>query len=548
MAPAELVTTVLLGRAWCPVQGDLAAVAVRGGRIIAVDAAARALADDPGAAVVEVGDGILLPAFADGHAHPLFGGLEAEGPRVGDVTSVDELVAEVARWAAAHPDEPWVRGASYDPALTPDGLFDARWLDAVVPDRPVVLRAADYHTVWVNTRALELAGIDAATPEPPLGEILRRADGSALGTLREWGAVDLVLDHVDPHPLEVRVRAIERATRHLASLGITWVQEAWVEAGDVEAYLAASAQGRLHTAVDLAQHADPRRGPAQVEHLVEVRDRVHRHGDPLLTAHTVKFFADGVIEGATAALLEPYSGPGCSHTGMLVWEPDALAEMVTAVDAQGFEAHVHTIGDRAVRVALDAIEAAVNANGPRARRRPVIAHVQLIDDDDRPRLAELGVVANIEPLWAQLDEVMEALTVPRLGEGRASAQYPLATLHHLGTRLSFGSDWPVSSADPLEGIAVACSRQTEDRVPAAGWTPHERLSLETALTAYTAGTAHQAGRRAGTLQVGGDADLVMLDRDPFTVADPLDLATVRVTHTWLRGTLTHDASPEKSGS
>lgn len=534
-APHADGTTVFVGRAWCPVQGDLEAVAVAEGHITAVDAAASALVGAPGTVVVEVRDGILLPAFADGHAHPLLAGLEGHGPRISDAGSVAAVVAQVARWADDHPDEPWIRGASYDPALAPDGLFDARWLDEAVPDRPVVLRAADYHTVWVNTAALELAGIDGTTPDPPLGEIARRADGTPLGTLREWGAVDLVLDRAGPHPLDVRVTALDEATSHLAGLGVTWVQDAWVGADDVEAYLAASAQGRLRIAVDLALYADPRRGPEQVEHLLDLRERVRRHGDPLLTAHTVKLFADGVVEGATAALLDPYAGTSCAHRGMLVWEPGALAEIVAAVDVHGFQVHVHTIGDRAVRVALDAIEAAMSANGPRTQRRPVLAHVQLIAEADRPRLAALGVVANAEPLWAQLDDVMEALTVPRLGEPRASTQYPWATLGELGTRLSFGSDWPVSSADPLAGVAVACSRQTEDRMPATGWTPHERLSLAAALTAYTAGTAHQAGRRAGTLEVGQDADLVLLDRDPFTVADPHDVSAVRVTHTWLRG-------------
>lgn len=531
-------TTVFTGRAWCPQLGDVGAVAVREGRIAAVGDEALALRGGPATTEVEVGDGILLPAFADGHAHPMYGGLEAEGPQVRGCASVEEVVAEVGRWATAHPDEPWVRGASYDSSLAPEGLFDARWLDAVVPDRPVVLRAWDYHTVWVNTRALELAGIDADTPEPVLGEIPRRPDGTPLGTLREWGAVDLVLDHAGPHPLEVRVRALERATRHLASLGVTWVQDAWVEEEGLEAYLAASAQGRLHCAVNLALYADPRRGSGQVDAFVEQRQRVRDHGDPLLTADTVKLFADGVVENATAALLDPYTGPECPHTGMLVWEPEALAAMVTAVDALGFQPHLHTIGDRAVRVALDALEAAERANGPRDRR-PVLAHVQLVDEADRPRLAALGVVANAEPLWAQLDSLMEVLTAPRLGEPRASSQYPWATLRDLGSRLSFGSDWPVSSADPLEGVAVACSRQTEEREPAGGWTPHERLSLEAALTASTAGTAHQAGRRAGTLRPGDDADLVLLDRDPFTVTAPRDLDRVRVTHTWLRGRPTH---------
>ncbi|MGL5931191.1 MAG: amidohydrolase [Dermatophilaceae bacterium] len=531
---------VFTGRAWCPEQGDLDAVAIRGGRIVAVGAEARALRGSAGVEEVEVGDGILLPAFADGHAHPLFAGLEAEGPQVRHARTVKEIAAEVGRWATEHPDAPWVRGGSYDPALAPDGLFDARWLDAAVPDRPVVLRAADHHTAWVNSVALELAGIDADTPEPVLGEIPRRDDGTPLGTLREWGAVDLVLDRAGPLPLAARVRAVERATRHLASLGIGWVQDAWVEADDVDAWLAASTEGRLYCGVDLALYADPRRGPGQVDRFVALRERVRRHGDPLLTAETVKLFADGVVEGATAALLEPYAGRECSQRGMLVWEPGALAEMVTAVGAAGFHPHLHTIGDRAVRVALDALEAARVA-GPRPGRPPVLAHVQLVDDADRRRMAALGVVVNAQPLWAQLDAVMQLLTVPRLGEPRASRQYPWATLSGQGIRLAFGSDWPVSSADPLEGIAVACSRQTEHGVPADGWTPHERLSLAAALTAYTAGTAHQAGRAAGTLRPGDHADLVRLDRDPFTVAEPHELDRVRVTHTWCRGQLTHQS-------
>ncbi|MGL5819330.1 MAG: amidohydrolase [Phycicoccus sp.] len=453
--------------------------------------------------------------------------------------SIQEVAAEVGRWAADHPDEPWIHGSSYDPSLAPDGLFDARWLDAVVPDRPVVLRAGDYHTLWVNSVALERAGIDADTPEPVLGEIPRRADGTPLGTLREWGAVDLVLDRAGPRPLAVRVRAVERATRHLASLGVTWVQDAWVEADDVDAWLAAAGQGELHCAVNLALYADPRRGVGQLDRLVELRERVRRHGDPLLTAETVKLFADGVVEGGTAALLEPYDGPECSHRGMLVWEPGALAEVVAAVDAAGFQPHLHAIGDRAVRAALDALEVAQRAGDPRPGRRPVLAHAQLVDDADRRRIAALGVVVNAQPLWAQLDPVMELLTVPRLGEQRASRQYPWATLSGLGGRLAFGSDWPVSSADPLEGIAVACSRQTEHGAPAGGWTPHERLTVPAALTAYTRGTAYQAGRAAGTLRPGDDADLVRLDRDPFAVAAPHELARVRVTHTWCRGRLTH---------
>lgn len=535
------LTRILSGRLWCPVGGDVAAVAVADGRIVATGDAALALRGGAGVEVEEIADGVLVPAFADGHAHPLFGGLEAEGPQVRAQRDVAGIVAEVRRWAGENPDAAWILGASYDSSLAPEGLFDARWLDEAVPDRPVALRAWDYHTMWVNTPALELAGITADTPDPVLGEIPHRPDGSVLGTLREWGAVDLVAAVAPSWPMETRVRSLERAGAAYAALGVTWVQDAWVEPDTLEVYLEAARADRLPIRFNLALHADPRHWPNQLEGFVEARRRVEELAHPYLTAHTVKFFADGVVENATAAVLEPYCGcPG--NSGMLVWEPDLLARAVTEVDAAGFQPHIHTIGDKAVRVALDAVEAATRANGPRDRRA-VLAHVQLIDPADRARLAELGVVVNAEPLWAQLDPLMNVLTVPRLGEARSGTQYEWATLRTQGSALSFGSDWPVSSADPLEGMAVACSRQTAEREPAAGWMPHERLSVAEAFRSYTAGVAHQAFREAGRLAVGCDADFALLSRDPRSLDAPRDLDTVRVTGTWIGGRRIHPPAP-----
>lgn len=522
------------GNIWCPTAGDLDAVLVEDGRITATGAAARArLHDRPDAETVDIADGLLVPAFADGHAHPLFGGLEAEGPRVRQQDSVAGVVAEVGRWAREHPDDAWIIGASYDSSLAPEGLFDARWLDEAVPDRPVALRAWDYHTLWVNTRALDLAGVTPDTPDPVLGEIPRRPDGSVLGTLREWGAVDLVTDVAPPRPLETRLRALERAAHAYAALGVTWVQDAWVEPDTLAVYLAAAQADRLPIRFNCALYADPRRWPGQLADFVAARERVEELGHPHLSAHTVKFFADGVVENATGALLEHYCDcPG--ERGMLVWEPELLARAVTEVDAAGFQPHIHTIGDRAVRAAIDAVEAAARANGERDRRA-VLAHVQLIDAADRDRLAALGIIANAEPLWAQLDALMNVLTVPRLGRERSDSQYPWATLRAKGTRMSFGSDWPVSSANPLEGLAVACSRQTSDREPDGGWTPHETLGVAEAFRCYTSGTAYQAFREAGRLDVGCDADLTWLSADPRGLGAPRDLDTLRVRDTWVAG-------------
>ncbi len=272
------------------------ALAIDGdGTWIATGPEAEALHGDA-ESVIDLAGGVLAPAFGDGHAHPLQGGLEKLGPQVRACRSVAEIVACVKRWADEHPEQEWIYGASYDATLAADGLFDARWLDEAVPDRPVVLRAWDYHTVWVNSEALRRAGIDADTPEPPLGRIPRREDGSPLGILQEPGAVDLLLPVEPGRPHHERVEALRLATEEYASLGIAWIQDAWVEPAEVEAYLDASARGQLATRVNLALRADPLRWRDQVPAFVEARRRVEELDDPLLTAATVKVFVDGVVE------------------------------------------------------------------------------------------------------------------------------------------------------------------------------------------------------------------------------------------------------------
>ena len=512
---------------------DTDALLVVDGLVRATGDRARAAAP-AGTEAVDLGGGFLMPSFGDGHAHPLYGGLEAAGPAVRACGSVEEILAAVRTYAESNPDQDWILGASYDGSLAPEGLFDARWLDSVVPDRPVVLRAWDYHTVWCNTAALQRAGITADTPDPPLGEIPRRPDGSVLGTLREWGAVDLVMNAAPPRDERVRSTALDTAADYLLAHGVTWVQDAWVEPGDVDTYIAAAKSDALRMRFNLALYADPRHFDTQVTHFAESRRRVQAVGSPLLSANTVKFFADGVVENETGALLEPYCSGLHSH-GQRNWEGDALASAAARVDELGLQIHIHAIGDAAVRQALDAIEYVQRRNGIRDRR-PVIAHAQLVDDADIGRFAALGVIPTMQPLWAQMDALMTVLTVPRLGADRADRQYRMATLANTGAPLALGSDWPVSSGSPMEGIAVGVSRQTPDGIPAGGWTPREILRVEQALSAYTAGVAYQAYAEDnwGTIAGGRSADLVWMDRDPRST--PVrDLPAITVRATYLRG-------------
>ena len=509
------------------------AVAVRDGLVVALDEDALALA----AAASEVLDvPAVLPAFGDGHVHPLWGGVELAGPAVRDLGSVAEIVEEVRRYAARHPDDEWVMGGPYEPTLAPRALFDAAWLDAAVPDRPVVLQSSDHHCAWVNSEALRRAGIDGTTPDPVAGTIARRPDGSPLGTLVEWTAMDLVIRHAPPPPMAEKVLAVERATGLLASAGVTWAQEAALSPADVEAYLVAAGSGRLSCRVNVALRAEPGDWPLQRAPFVAARRRAAESAwADQVSVRTVKFFADGVIEAGTAALLAPYDDArptSRTPAGCRCGRPTELAAAAAAFDADGFQLHIHAIGDAGVRAALDAVAHVAAVNGPRDRR-PVLAHTQLVDPADVPRFAELGVVANFEPLWAQLDAVQTELTIPRIGAARGARQYPMASLLASGAVLSMGTDWPVSSHRPLEGLPQAV---------AGHWVAHERLPVAAALSACTAGTAYQAFEEHawGTVGLGRRADLVALGADPHDVP-PDGWPDLAVVGTWLGGRRTWPA-------
>jgi predicted amidohydrolase YtcJ len=539
MSTEPITATLFTGGVIWTGSADTDAVLVVDGTVRAVGDQAHALASEtPSVEQVDLDGGFLMPSFGDGHSHPLYGGLEAAGPPVRECGSVDDIVLAVKQFAADNPDQDWIVGASYDGSLAPDGLFDSRWLDAAVPDRPVVLRAWDYHTMWCNSVAIERAGITADTPDPVLGEIPHRADGSVLGTLREWGATDLVTAVMPARDEKTRVAALGTAADYFLARGVTWAQDAWVEPGDLATYVEAARAGALRMRFNLALYADPRHFDSQVTQFAESRRLVEQTGSPLLTAHTVKFFADGVIENETGALLAPYCSGLHSH-GMRTWEGDSLAEAARRVDELGLQIHIHAIGDAAIRQALDAIEYAIKRN-PGRDRRPVIAHVQLVDDADLGRFAELGVIPNMQPLWAQMDSLMTVLTVPRLGVERSDKQYRLRSLATSGAPLSLGSDWPVSSGAPLDGIAVAASRRTAAGDPDGGWTPHEILPIEETLSAYTAGVAYQAFAEGnwGKIVTGASADLVWLDHDPRKTP-VLELPTVTVRATYLRGQSTN---------
>ncbi|MDW3212543.1 MAG: amidohydrolase [Ilumatobacteraceae bacterium] len=509
------------------------AVAVSGGRIVAVgDEAERWRASFD--RVVELDGRPLLPAFRDGHAHPLHAGTNRLSLDFTGISTLDGTLDALRRWRVDHSDEAWVVGRCYDPSILPDAFGRAEWLDAACPDRPVTLYPTDNHAVWANSAAMAAAGITADTPEPPLGEIVRDGDGAPIGMFLEFGGMGLFDGHVPTIGTDTQHRGLAKAIRLMSMEGIVWAQDASVRLDELDVYLDRARAG-APCGFNAAFRADPATWRRQRDGFVEGRRRAKADGGrpAAVSANTIKFFADGVIEAGTGYLLEPYEDAPHS-CGLPNWSAEGLAEAVRAFDADGFQIHVHAIGDAGVRMALDAIEHAARQNG-RRDRRPVIAHTQLVHPADRPRFVALGVIANFEPLWAQHDDSMLDLTFPRLGPQRSALQYPIGTLARSGAPISFGSDWPVSSHRPLDGLATAVTRLNARGEPFGGWLPEERIPILQAIRAYTKGSAYQAfDDDVGEIAVGQRADLIVLDQDITAIAGE-EIAGAQVDQTWLAG-------------
>ena len=516
------------------------AVAVRGGRIVAVgsDDEIRDLAGSQ-TETVPLGGRPLLPGFQDAHVHPAFAGITMLRCDLDGAEDLDGALARIRAYAQAHPDREWIDGSGWRMEWFPGGTPSRELLDRVVPDRPVYLTNRDGHGAWVNSRALELAGLTVLSHDPADGRIERGADGEPQGTLHEGAA--LLVGRLVPAPtFAEQLRGLLLAQQHLHSLGITAWQDAIVgeylgSPDPLPAYLAAARDGTLTARVEGALWWDRSRGGEQLDDLL---DRRQQGQAGRFRAGTVKIMQDGVAENFTAGMIDPYlDSCGCQSgtSGLSYVDPADLAEQVSRLDIAGFGVHVHAIGDRAVREALDAFDAA-RASNPVSRGRHHIAHLQVLHLDDIPRFAELSVTANMQALWAAHEPQMDELTIPFLGPERAARQYPFASLLRAGARLAAGSDWAVSSANPLEGIHVAVNRALPDAEPGAEpLLPGQALTLAEALAAYTAGSAYVNHLdETGAVAPGYLADLVVLDRDPFT-GPPGEIASTTVALTYVEG-------------
>jgi len=517
------------------------ALAVRGGRVAVVgtDAAAMTLAGS-GTRVIDLRGRTVTPGFGDSHVHPTHGGLARNRCELHDARGLDAYLEIIAAYAASHREAAWIQGGGWSLADFPGGMPRREDLDRVVSDRPVYLPNRDGHDAWVNSRALELARITADTLDPAHGRIARDPDGAPLGTLHE-GAMDLV-ERLIPTTSEADLRAaLLESQRYLHSLGITNWQDAWLTPIDQTAYLALAASGELTARVVGALWWDRERGLEQIDELVERRanGRLGR-----FNATSVKLMVDGIIENGTASMLESYldgHGHTTANRGLDFIDPELLKQVVVRIDALGFQPHFHALGDRAVRQALDAVQAARLSNGW-TDTRPHLAHIQVVHPDDLPRFRRLGALPNAQPLWAVEEDQMTELTLPFLTADAASHLYPFRSLLRHGATLVMGSDWAVSTPDPLLEMEVAVTRVSpESRGETAPFLPDERISLTEALRAFTASSAHaQHLDEAGTLKTGKLADFAILDRDLFDEADG-PIGDARVLATFVDGVAVYEA-------
>lgn len=535
-AQSKIDLALVNGRVWV---GDSAlfaeALAISGDRIVRVGTTleVKQLADAQ-TQVIDLGGRLVTPGFNDAHIHFLGGALGLAEIDLSNVKTVAGMVERVAAYAKQHPDKQWLTGRGWEYSPFPGGLPSKVYLDAVVKDRPVYLRAYDGHSGWANSKALQLAGITRDTKFDGFGEIVRNADGEPTGVLKE-GAQRLVSRLLPETTRAQKLDALRQGLKLAASLGITSIQNASGSEDEFSLYEELLQRNELTMRVQMAFSVGAQTKPQDIARFVALRNRYDLN--PQLRCNAVKFVLDGVIESHTAAMLEPYSDLPASHgapMGELALPADIYREKVLALDKAGFQIYTHAIGDRAVREALIAYEQAQTANRrPNARHR--IEHIEALSSADIPRFEKLGVLASMEPIHA--DPGTSEVWAKAVGAERLPNAFAWQSLLKGGVRLVFSSDWPACiSLDPLRGLHSAVNRRTIDGQPPQGWVPAQRISVNDALRAYTYGGAYASFEEGikGRLAAGMLADIVVLSQDIFRL-DPLKIHETRVALTVFGG-------------
>jgi predicted amidohydrolase YtcJ len=530
-----------------PQQPWAEALAIAGHKIIAVGSAREITPRrGPDTKVIDVKGRLVLPGFRDCHIHFLDGSLSLLQVNLDEERTIADIQRQVKAYSAAHPNLPWVLGRGWlYTAFVPSGLPHKKYLDQIVPDRPVYLESFDGHTWWANSKALEAAGISRQSRDPAGGKFVRDPQtGELTGAIKE-DAADAVIRRAIPQPQRNQVlealREGMRAANRVGLVGAISPDGVHVEGGDfsfLDAYDELRRQGLLTVRFYIAARLEPGTfSTAQIRKLENARQRFH---DEWLSAGAAKFFLDGVIESHTAAMLAPYSDEP-AETGKLLWNADEYKRAVSEFDRHNIQVFTHAIGDRAVRLALDAYDLARQTNRTQdARHR--IEHIETVTGEDIPRFGSLGVVASFQPLHAYPGDDITKLWIPHVGSERAQRGWAWRSIETNGAVLAFGSDWPIVTLNPWPGVQNALTRQTTAGEPVGGFVPKERITLADTIKAYTLGAAF-AGRREkteGSLEVGKLADLIVLSQDLFRI-EPSEIAKAEVLLTMVDGKVVYES-------
>ena len=538
--PADII--VLHGRVYTenPQQPWAQAVAIYRGKIVAVG-------DDPeierrrgiGTNVINAGGKLVLPGFVDCHIHFIDGSFSLGRVNLEGAKDPADIQKRLREYAAEHPGDDWILGRGWNYAMFgPEALPDKKYLDEIFPNRPVSLEGFDGHTYWANSKALAMAGITRDTPDPSNGAIVRDPrTGDATGALKE-AAQELVAKVVPKPTRAEKLLALRAGMKWANEHGITRVHSAGQDFEVLDLFDEMRRRGDLTVRMYIAYFLNPPElRPQDLDAIEHARKKYH---DEWIDAGAVKFMVDGVVESHTAAMLEPYSDDP-SLKGKLFWEPAKYKAAVAALDKRGLQLFTHAIGDYGVRTALDAYENAEARNHKRDRR-PRIEHIETIALSDISRFGKLGVIASMQPLHSYPDADTLNIWARNAGSDRASRAWAWKSIADSGGHLAFGSDWPVVTLNPWEGVQTAVTRQTSEGQPEAGFVPEQRLTVAQVIDGYTLGAAF-AGRREkteGSLEIGKLADLIIVSQNIFDI-EPHKIGATRLVTTIVGGQVVYQA-------
>ena len=465
---------------------------------------------------------LLLPAFRDGHAHPLFAGREARGVDISSCQNDEELIQTLRSYALANPEIKWIDGAVFDRSL---GMtFSRHTLDSAVSALPVVLHGDDHHTLWVNSKALEAAGLLAELPQLESGSIDVDQDGLPTGILREWPAMSLVMSKAPKITQQEDIEALLWADQALASIGIVECVDAWIDRGMAETYLAAHKTGRLQLDYTLCFRADPNTFTTDIAYFIQMREELKQTQGQVIGSN-IKFFADGVFGSATALVTEPYLST--KEHGEATWPEAEFRAAIELAHRHNFQIHIHAIGDQATSMSMDILDALGDFTLP-----PVIAHAELVNEALIKRMAALGVIACVQPYWAQNNGLLLSCE-HHLGKPRLESLYAFKDMFEAGVVTVFSSDWPISTFNPIKGLAVAVNRRETPNQVQHNFS--QAVTVDQAISAYSANTKLMlASDDAGTLTIGQPFDALILNQNIFQV-EKAELIQTKVLRTYKAG-------------